>query len=98
MQYVKPKWVVALTLLVAIISSFSMPLNGIFSARYQYIIYNHAENENFVFDRNSVTWQWLLVTAAMGLGMSTERMLVGIGGENLTLNVRKELIRAILYK
>ena len=34
----------------------------------------------------------------MGLVMSLERMCVGIGGENLTLNVRKELVRSILHK
>jgi hypothetical protein len=41
---------------------------------------------------------WVLTCFAIAIVNGLERSLIGMAGENLTFNVRKELIRGMMYK
>jgi ABC-type bacteriocin/lantibiotic exporter with double-glycine peptidase domain len=41
---------------------------------------------------------WILVILGISFFNGLERIMIGICGENLTFNVRKDLVRGILYK
>jgi len=56
MQYYTPKYLIVITLVAALISSFCMPITGIFSSRYQYVLINANYNDDFEQDRNAVAW------------------------------------------
>ena len=49
-------------------------------------------------DRNTWIIYWICCFVGLSIFNFFERALIGIVGENLTFNVRKELIRGIMYK
>lgn len=55
-------------------------------------------NPDFIEERNRWLIYWVLLCVVIGLFNGTERILIGICGENLTFKVRLELVRGIMYK
>ncbi len=55
-------------------------------------------NPDFVKQRNEWLIYWCILCAVIGTFNAIERILIGVCGENLTFNVRGQLIRGIMYK
>ena len=55
-------------------------------------------NQNYVADRDSLSWKWLVLCFVMGFIYAAEKILFGISGENLTAYVRLDLMKGIIYK
>lgn len=98
MSYYTPKWIVPVTLLIAVAVSGSFPATGFLSAKFQYVLIKSEYDPDWVVERNWTVGIWLVLTAAMAFFMMSERICVGLGGENLSCNVRNDLMRSILYK
>lgn len=100
MQYYTPKILIIFIIVAAIAASTAMPMTGVFSARIQYVLFDHGhvDHDDWVQRRNEAVYTWLLFLVLMGCVIALERILIGIGGENFTLNVRKLLIRQVLHK
>ena len=98
MSYYSPKVLAVLSFLTAIINAAAFPGLGLMSAKFQYIMFKAGYDPNYVFDRDHWIVYWILVVIGMSFFSGLERILIGICGENLTYNVRTELVRGILYK
>lgn len=55
-------------------------------------------SDNFIADRNDLTLKWGLVCLMIGALLSSEKMMFGITGENLTASVRVDLMKGMLFK
>ena len=56
------------------------------------------KNPDEVDERNHWAGYWLIIVFGLGLVCGIERSLFGVMGETLTFNVRKDLIRGVMYK
>lgn len=58
----------------------------------------HPYNDNWVEEKNELLWYFLVICFVLGGIAGTEKAMFGITGENLTYNVRRDLLRGILFK
>ena len=98
MKYYNPKILVAVMVFTSIVNAFSFPILGAVSSKFQFIITTAPFDPNYKQNRDNWIGYWLAVILGIGIFSSIERATIGVAGENLILNVRKELISAILHK
>ena len=98
MKYYNPKILVAVMVFTSIVNAFSFPILGAVSSKFQFIITTAPFDPNYKQNRDNWIGYWLAVILGIGIFSSIERATIGVAGENLILNVRKELINAILHK
>lgn len=98
MKCYTPKWMVAASFLTAIVNSLSFPLLGLVVAKFQFILMKAAYDPDFVAERDLWIVLWISLCVLIGCFNGTERSMIGICGENLTFNVRKQTVRGIIFK
>ena len=98
MSYYSPKLLAVFTFFTAVVNSCSFPALGLISGKFQFLLITYAYNPNFVQERDELLAYWIALCVVIGAFVGLERVLIGICGENLTFNVRLELIRGIMYK
>ena len=102
MEYYSPKWMAWGGLFSSLIASLSLPLFGFVLSRYVFLIalpIDTAEHrDTFIKERNF--WSLMFLILVLGIGISTfcQKILFGLGGENLTLKLRITLFKSILRK
>lgn len=96
-QFYQPKWMAVCMIFTALIMSMSFPVLGLLTSSYQYIIIDW-ESPEFEERRLIVGLSWLGLCFLIGGISAFEKGMFGTTGENLTANVRKALIRGVLYK
>lgn len=98
MSYYSPKALSVLAFFTALVNSCSFPVLGLIIAQFQYILFKAAYDPNFIYDRDHWIGYWIVASVIIGAFNAMERISIGVAGENLTFNVRCELVRGILYK
>lgn len=98
MSYYAPKLLAIFTFFTAVVNSCSFPALGLITGKFQFILITYDINPNFIAERNEWLIYWCILCCVIGVFNGTERILIGICGENLTYSVRLELIRGIMYK
>lgn len=100
MSYYSPKVLMVVTFFTAFGVAAAFPLIGWFSARMQFVLYNYqyVDEDTYNENRAAAIWQWVLLTFVISCLIGIERISIGVAGENLTLAVRKLLLRSIIYK
>ena len=98
MSYYAPKILAVFTFFTAVVNSFSFPILGLITSKFQFIMFTQPFNPDFVKQRNEWLIYWCILCAVIGTFNAIERILIGVCGENLTFNVRGQLIRGIMYK
>lgn len=90
MSFYAPKYLAVLTFFTAILNSFAFPLLGLVQAKFCYILFSaYYGAPNFVKERDEWLIYWAIMCVFIGVFNGSERMLLGVTGENLTCNVRK---------
>ena len=98
MSYYNPKFYAFLMLVCACINSLSFPILGLVVARYQYIMIDMTYHPQNIHERNQWSMYWFFICLGIGIVAGVEKILFGVMGEKLTYEVRKELLRGIIYK
>ena len=94
--YYQPKIFAILMLCTAGFNSLSFPVLGFLVATTQLILIEQAEG--WEEKKNEILTYFVFLCIGIGLISGIEKALFGITGENLTFNVRKDLMRGILFK
>jgi len=98
MSYYFPKWMAIFMLFTAAINAMSFPILGIILSKLQFVMISFGLNDTYTSDRNF--WLGCFIALAFGIGFfnGIEKIMFGMTGENMTYNVRKELMRGIMFK
>jgi len=76
----------------------SFPALGWIIAKIQMICISNSYNPIWKEELNELLWWFLGLCILMGVASGIEKALFAVTGENLTYNVRRDLMRGILYK
>lgn len=98
MSYYRPHILVLVMLLCACINSFSWAALGLVVAKFQYVMINLIYVPTFTDDRDKWVVYWFLVCLGIGIVCGIEKVLFGVMGEKLTFEIRKELMRGVIFK
>jgi ABC transporter transmembrane region len=98
MSYYRPHILVLVMLLCACVNSFSWAALGLVSAKFQYIMIGMIYNPSLTTERDKWVVYWFLVCLGIGIICGVEKILFGIMGEKLTYEIRKELLRGVVFK
>ena len=98
MTYYQPKIFAFFMLVTSGIISLSFPTLGFVVGKVQMILVSSAYNPDWVEEKNEVLLYFLGVCFGIGIMTAIEKSMFGVTGENLTYNVRRDLIRGIIYK
>ena len=85
-------------LFTASINSMTFPAMGYISSKVQMILQGNKYNSDWQEERSFYLWLYLGLCLVTGIASGAEKALFTITGENLTYNVRRDLIRGILFK
>jgi len=99
MSYYEPKSYACLSFLFSILNSMSFPVLGIFVSRMYFgVMHLKKDPENYypVFRRDLILFLVFIIFSGLTAGL--EKVTYGVAGENLTKNVRTELVKGIIYK
>jgi len=80
------------------VQAMGFPSLGFIVAKVQIVLIGSEYNPDWIDEKNDLFWKWFILCVGLGTIAGTEKTLFGITGENLTFNVRTELIRGIIYK
>ena len=96
--YYQPKLFAFLMVITAGINALSFPILGYHLASLQIVLVKSDDDPNWIEERDQLLLQFFCLILIMGgLGMA-EKMMFCVTGENLTYNVRCDLMRGIIFK
>ncbi len=67
-------------------------------SKFQYVMIGMIYNPTFTEDRDRWVVYWFLVCLGIGIVCGIEKSLFGVMGEKLTFEIRKELMRGVVFK
>lgn len=98
MSYYHPKIFGVLMVITAMINAASFPCLGLLIAKIQIILISYEYNPNWIEERDELLWYFLGLCLIIGFISGVEKAMFAVTGENLTYNVRRDLMRGILFK
>ena len=85
-------------LFTSAIISLSFPTLGFVIGKVQMTLVTSDTNPNWIEEKNEILLYFLFLCIGIGLMTAIEKSMFGVTGENLTYNVRRDLIRGIIFK
>ena len=85
-------------LIGASVQALSFPTLGYFVGRIQMALVSHYYNPEWKEELDTLLFYLLGLCFSLGCIGGIEKFLFGSTGENLTYNVRRELMRGIMFK
>lgn len=85
-------------LITAGINALAFPTLGFIVAKIQIVYIGSPYNEDWIEERNTLLYYFIVICFVLGGISGSEKAMFGITGENLTFNVRRDLLRGILFK
>ena len=98
MSYYKPTILVIIMLIGACINSFQWAALGLVVSKFQYVMIGMIYNPTITEERDRWVVYWFLVCLGIGIVCGIEKSLFGVMGEKLTFEIRKELMRGVVFK
>jgi ATP-binding cassette subfamily B (MDR/TAP) protein 1 len=99
MSYYSPKWMAVCTVFTGFCNSLVMPGHGFIQSQVLFVLFAAQYGDpDFIRQRKIWLSAWAGFVMMVGFVGGAERTMLGYTGENLCNNVRKLLIKGIMYK
>lgn len=98
LTYYHPKIFAVLMCITAAINALAFPALGFIVAKVQMVLIQSPYDPDWQSKRDELCIYWLFLCMLLGSFAGLEKAMFAITGENLTYNVRRDLMRGILYK
>mmetsp|Transcript_9302 Transcript_9302/g.12649 ORF Transcript_9302/g.12649 Transcript_9302/m.12649 type:complete len:331 (+) Transcript_9302:868-1860(+) len=80
------------------VNAVGFPSLGFIVAKVQMVLIGSSYNPEWIEERNDLLIIWVFLCIGLGSLAGSNKAMFGVTGENLTFNVRRDLIRGILFK
>lgn len=99
MSHYNPKWMPIVGFIASQLSSLQLPMFGFILSKMVFtLMQGEIVNTSFEHDRDMWTLSFLALVTCIGVFTYLQKYMFGVGGENLTLVIRKKLFEGIIYK